>query len=465
LLALWHLHESLPSQLVVVLVGGVQVNAALKNWDQFIRGEFIELPQGVWLSVFNKSGTTSLLLSHLFEVEDGELASVNHLVGDLDEQLGHSLVGVVVPGDGVDHLDAVHQSWEHLLDGFGVSVVQWVDELLKCLQVLDIILGLVEELSHSEVEVSPLGDLKEHVVLALSLDVGVAVGSEGQDVENVVAVLALELLSNSCQSSHLLLPVLELLLWVLLVLAGRDFFEAVNGSSDLSVPVLEEFKELVSHVLSWWNILLEAVLDLRFERGWVLLESDVLTQTVQSLSELFGESSELVGEFLLLLIGDLVAPVAVVHLLNHWLVDVVDQEVQGVDGMFGDLSKDNISALVEADVDWLALTSGSDEVASLALELDLLSVRDEEFSVALMVVLDLTGLIVDLVDTLVVDEDSVWASALEEVFESLLVVSVTEQLGNVVDLCFLEDLFDLIDHPLSSLGVYVLSHIVQTKVV
>jgi len=74
----------------------------------------------------------------------------DHLVGDLHKETGHSLVGVVVSSDSVDHLDTVHESWKGVLDSLGVSVIEWLDEFLKSLEILDVIFGLVESFSDSE---------------------------------------------------------------------------------------------------------------------------------------------------------------------------------------------------------------------------------------------------------------------------------------------------------------------------
>ena len=57
----------------------------------------------------------------------------------------------------MNHLDAVHQSWKGLLDGFWSAVIEWLNELLKGLEILDIVLGFVESLGDSELNASPLG--------------------------------------------------------------------------------------------------------------------------------------------------------------------------------------------------------------------------------------------------------------------------------------------------------------------
>lgn len=82
-------------------------------------------------------------LTDELEVQDVCSAVFDHLIGDLDKQAGHTLIGVVVSGNRMDHLDAVHEGWEGFLDGLWSSVVEWLDELLESLKILDIVLSLV----------------------------------------------------------------------------------------------------------------------------------------------------------------------------------------------------------------------------------------------------------------------------------------------------------------------------------
>jgi len=91
------------------------------------------------------------------EIQDIELAVSDHLVGDLDKKTGHSLVGVVVSGDGVDHLDTVHQSWKSFLNGLWGTIVEWLNEFLEGLKILDVIFSLIQRFSDSKLNASPLG--------------------------------------------------------------------------------------------------------------------------------------------------------------------------------------------------------------------------------------------------------------------------------------------------------------------
>lgn len=97
-----------------------------------------------------------LTLSDLTEVEDVGSAVLDHLVGDLHKQTSHALVGVVVSSDSVDHLDTVHEGWKGLFDGLWSAIVEWFDEFLKSLKILDVVLSLIESFSDSELNASPL---------------------------------------------------------------------------------------------------------------------------------------------------------------------------------------------------------------------------------------------------------------------------------------------------------------------
>lgn len=129
LLTLWHVHESLLGELILLEIGGIKVDAALQDWNELLWWVKLMVPED--LVTGRLSLLISLTSSDSSEVEDGELAVVDHLIGDLDEESGHSLVGAVVSSDGVDHLDTIHESWKSLLDSLWVAFVQWLDELLQ----------------------------------------------------------------------------------------------------------------------------------------------------------------------------------------------------------------------------------------------------------------------------------------------------------------------------------------------
>eukprot|EP00951_Prasinocladus_malaysianus_P027986 scaffold253275_cov43-Prasinocladus_malaysianus.AAC.5 len=84
------------------------------------------------------------------------LALGDHLVGDLAEELRHALAGVVIPRDGVHHLDVVHehrQAHHDLLEA--AAGVHGLHALLKGHQVFDVVLGLIGRVRHADVQLLP----------------------------------------------------------------------------------------------------------------------------------------------------------------------------------------------------------------------------------------------------------------------------------------------------------------------
>jgi len=142
LLAFWHVHEPLLGNLVLVEVSLVELDAAFENWDEFLRWILLMVPQNIvteWLTLL-----ACLSSPNSSEVQDVVLTVGNHLIGDLNEQTSHSLVGVVVSGDSMDHLDTVHQCWKSFHNDLWSALGQWLDELLESLEVFHIVFGLVE---------------------------------------------------------------------------------------------------------------------------------------------------------------------------------------------------------------------------------------------------------------------------------------------------------------------------------
>jgi len=153
LLSFWHVHESLFGELVLLEISLIKLNAALENFNELLTWVFIVIPKDIialWCTFL--SSFTHLDSS---EVKDGELAVGDHLVGNLSEETGHSLICVVISSDSVDHLDTVHQSWKSFLNGFWISIIKWLNELLKSLKILNVILGFVQSLSNSKLNSSP----------------------------------------------------------------------------------------------------------------------------------------------------------------------------------------------------------------------------------------------------------------------------------------------------------------------
>jgi hypothetical protein len=115
LFTFWHVHESFLGELILLKVSFVKLNAAVEYFNKLIWWILFVIPKNVIvIECFSLDDLAELNLS---EVKNVILAVSNHLVGDFSEKTGHSIVGVVVSGDGMDHLDTVHQSWKSLLDG------------------------------------------------------------------------------------------------------------------------------------------------------------------------------------------------------------------------------------------------------------------------------------------------------------------------------------------------------------
>lgn len=65
------------------------------------------VPQGIILSLGLFAYTHSSF-SDFSEEQDVVLAVVDHLLCDLLEKISHTVVGVIVPGNSMNHLNAVH---------------------------------------------------------------------------------------------------------------------------------------------------------------------------------------------------------------------------------------------------------------------------------------------------------------------------------------------------------------------
>jgi hypothetical protein len=155
LLALRHIHETFLGELVLLQVRFVEIDASLKNWNELFWWVGIVVPKGIIRGQI--ASLWILTFTNQTKVQNVGSAVLDHLIRDLYKQAGHSLIGIIVPSNRVDHLDTVHKSWKRLLDCLWRSIVQWLDEFLKGLEVLDIVLSLVKGFSDSELNASPLG--------------------------------------------------------------------------------------------------------------------------------------------------------------------------------------------------------------------------------------------------------------------------------------------------------------------
>ena len=329
LLTLWHVHETLLGELVLLYISNLKLNAALEHWDELIWWILLVIPKhiiGHWtlLDVLTSSDSS--------EVEDVVFALDDHLVGDLDEETGHSLVGVVVSGDGVDHLDTVHESWEGVLDGLWVSIVEWLNEFLKGLKILDVIFGLVESFSDSKLDGSPLGGGKVDLVSWLAGVLTWVLRSLGKNIVDGSAVLASELLRDTGKLSHSLLPVVELVLWTIILSVLLLSISSLESIGDLLRPLIEDLLEFGNHLVVDLPVVAVNILGFGLPLAVVLLKIDVVLKRLQGLSEFVGELVKDGGELLLVLFVAL-SPLIILNSINERLVDLVDDSIERGNGV------------------------------------------------------------------------------------------------------------------------------------
>ena len=123
------------------MVGLVEFKAGLEDGDELFRWILFVVPHDIIVDVL--LGLSNGTILGPSEVENVLLAIVNHLLSDLNEESSHPVVCIVVPGDGVDHLDAIHQGGECILDSIRGAIIEWFDEFFESREVLYVVLGLV----------------------------------------------------------------------------------------------------------------------------------------------------------------------------------------------------------------------------------------------------------------------------------------------------------------------------------
>jgi hypothetical protein len=208
-----------------------------------------------WGSLFSwgnvwagKLAKRCLAQSKTAKVDNVVLAVGNHLIGNLDEKTSHSLVGVVVASDGVDHLYWVHEGRKSFLDCLRGAFVEGLDEFLKSLKVFDIVFGFVESLSDTKLDAGPLAGSKMELVLGSVCAVTGTSGSRSKDIEDLNAVLGGKLFRNAGKLSHALFPVFKFLtgscLFVVLLL-GLSLFKSLL---DFLRPLVEDLFKVVDHI-------------------------------------------------------------------------------------------------------------------------------------------------------------------------------------------------------------------------
>lgn len=128
--------------------------------------------------------------STLLVAEDVLLAVDDHLVSDLDKEASHPIICIVVSGDGVDHLDAIHKGRKGVLNCFGSAVIKGLDELFKSSQVLHVVLCFIKSFCDFKLNTPPLGGSQIDFISGLSELFTRILRSLSQDVIDSSAVLA-----------------------------------------------------------------------------------------------------------------------------------------------------------------------------------------------------------------------------------------------------------------------------------
>ena len=176
------------------------------------------------------------------------------------------------------------------------------------------------------------------------------------------------MLRDTGQLSHALFPVLELLagtsLFVLLPLS-LGFFESLLN---LLGPLSEHLFEVIEHVYVEILGVGKRVLHVLLVFGVIGLQGDVLSEGEDGFTDLLGETFESLHE-LLPLLGLTAAPVGAIELVDQWLVDAVDDVVEGKHGVLANLAEQNFVVVGTGRADGLARGRAPHKVDSLAFEL------------------------------------------------------------------------------------------------
>ena len=243
----WHILEPLLGELILLLISNVEINAALENWNEILWWNDIFLPEDIiTLRSASLAGLSSL---QSLEVEDVPSAPGDHFSGDLDEEASHSLVGVVVSCDCLDHLDTVHESWEGLFDVLWSSIVEWLNESLKGLKILNVILSFIECFSNSKLNASPLGGGKINLVSWLSKLFRRVLRGLSEDIVDGSAVLGSQLLGDTSELSHSLFPVLKLLEGMSILIVVLFSIGTIQSTLDFVAPLIEDVFEIGDHLV------------------------------------------------------------------------------------------------------------------------------------------------------------------------------------------------------------------------
>mmetsp|Transcript_39912 Transcript_39912/g.120534 ORF Transcript_39912/g.120534 Transcript_39912/m.120534 type:complete len:329 (+) Transcript_39912:1836-2822(+) len=259
----------------MLLVRLVELEAHLQVLDQVPR---VLIPEGL----------------DLVAVEDTRFAIRDHLIRDLSEQERHPFGSVVIPRDGVDHLQRVEEGGQRVDDVGRRACVQRLDELLQCGQVLNIVLSLVERLCDRDVDLLPPAKGVEDRLPALRHERALAlVPRDGvQCAEDRFALLSLQLLRDRSDLLYAPAPILELHAWPRLATIALLVEIFLEECLDVSAPNLEHAAVLL-HSLGRVLGRLVAPAGVRGRLREVhLCQHDAAAQGADGLGQLCGERFE-----------------------------------------------------------------------------------------------------------------------------------------------------------------------------
>ena len=195
------------------------------------------------------------------------------------------------------------------------------------------------------------------------------VAGQVEDIVDSAAVLAAELLGDLGELSHALLPVVELLDGAVVLVVAALSVGILDVRVDLLLPLGEGLLESLDEGdIGGAATVAKGRLLLVVERG----EDDVGLEGLLGLHELLGELVEGVGE-LLLLLRFARLPLHRVHIVDEGLVDVVDEGLQHANGVFRDLTEEDVLITGRLLADRSVVLGVAKEVDSLSAELDMVA--------------------------------------------------------------------------------------------
>ena len=128
-----HVCDFIFGLLVAIFVSLVESNATFQDRDELGR-----------LSIPDVIG--------LLAIEDSVLAIGDHLVGDFHKETSHFVSRVVESGNGVYHLNSIHEGRQSLDDLFRSPVIQRLYELLQSGQIFEVVLRLIQLVCQLQVQ-------------------------------------------------------------------------------------------------------------------------------------------------------------------------------------------------------------------------------------------------------------------------------------------------------------------------